>query len=153
MLGQHHSDPQNYCHRILDSLPIDENQIMITTADKQTPAEAAAVGQNVSKPPVNGLTSSRPISRTDSVKNFFNKVVNQIAVSSSKVQVKIGRGAGGGGGGSSEAESKADAAQRRRAEEWRMYFEETQGRVPGVIGNITLILFIKRFCLSFMIFL
>jgi len=102
---------------------IDENQIVIST-------------DNI---PENGVSnfcnaSGRPMSRTDSVKNLFNKFVNQIAVSSSKVQVKIGRAAGAAGGVGDLGESKADAAQRRRAEEWRLYFEEQQGRVPGVIG-------------------
>lgn len=116
---------------ISTNVPLDENQIVISTT-------AAASEKSATLPASHGADSqlinggnTRPMSRTDSVRNFFNKVVNQIAVSSSKVQVKIGRG----GSGASEAESKADAAQRRRAEEWRLYFEETQGRVPGVIGR------------------
>ena len=110
------------------NVPLDQNQIVITTSEKLSAGDPHTSLLEQQPTQLNG--GSRPMSRTDSVKNFFNKVVNQIAVSSSKVQVKIGRG----GSGASEADSKADAAQRRRAEEWRLYFEESQGRVPGVIG-------------------
>ena len=114
---------------ISTNVPLDENQIVITTTNASEKSATLPASNGGDSQLINGNT--RPMSRTDSVRNFFNKVVNQIAVSSSKVQVKIGRG----GSGASEAESKADAAQRRRAEEWRLYFEETQSRVPGVIGR------------------
>ena len=115
---------------ISTNVPLDENQIVISTSAASEKSATLPASHGADSQLING-GNTRPMSRTDSVRNFFNKVVNQIAVSSSKVQVKIGRG----GSGASEAESKADAAQRRRAEEWRLYFEETQGRVPGVIGR------------------
>ena len=57
----------------------------------------------------NGLAS-----KADSVKNFFTKVVNHIAVSKNKL--------------------RSDPSDlNSRTEEWKSYFEETQ-KVPGVIG-------------------
>ena len=69
-----------------------------------------------------GGASAAPINRTESVKNFFSKVVHHISTSTSRGFKGGGSEAGGGG-------SHAAA----RTEEWKSYFDAND-RVPGVIG-------------------
>lgn len=59
--------------------------------------------------------SFKKMVKTDSVKNFFVKVVNQISVNS-------------------RTRAKDLLETEERSREWRSYFDNHQGSVPGVIG-------------------
>ena len=63
----------------------------------------------------NNARSIKRMVKTDSVKNFFVKVVNQITVSSRN-----------------RAKDASESEERSR--EWRVYFDNHSNKVPGVIG-------------------
>jgi len=90
---------------MLDSID-HENDVIINQTDMS--AETDHQQQQSSTKPI------KKIVKTDSMKNFFVKVVNQISVSSRQ-------------------RSKDAAQSEERSKEWRMYFDNPS-KVPGVIG-------------------
>ena len=63
----------------------------------------------------NSARSTKRMVKTDSVKNFFVKVVNQISVNSRN-------------------RAKDASESEERSKEWRVYFDNHSSKVPGVIG-------------------